>query len=338
MGQRLGGAGVLAVAVATATILTTINVMLGPTANAPVAAPATPVQPAAPAPAPPFAFTFSGYQVDNYRVLPPDEVGLVDQRAVVVRESATGQARQYVGTLTVYRPGMFDPHEFQTTAPLVVSGRDAYQASVPGPVILRTGLAAPTGFVVEPAAGASTVGTDLAVLAWQYADNSWAVLANEPFAEPIPLADQVRIAEGFAGAVSAPSMAVVPFQAGYLPAGFTLQSISGQSLVAEHRGIVTFVYGPPAATGEPTADQDQGPAPRVEISILWVDVPPPDAVERTSRCNPGQAWCATTLPGGEFYVAVEDPSKSLSDAQLLRISDGLIFADLKDSATWYSAV
>ena len=77
MGQRLGGAGVLAVAVATATILTTINVMLGPTAKAPVAAPATPIQPAAPAPAPPFAFTFSGYQVDTYRVLPPDEVSLL---------------------------------------------------------------------------------------------------------------------------------------------------------------------------------------------------------------------------------------------------------------------
>ena len=63
----------------------------------------------------------------------------------------------------------------------------------------------------------------------------------------------------------------------------------------------------------------------------------PDAVERIGRCNAGQAWCATTLPGGEFYVVVEDPSKTLSDAELLQISDGLTFADIKDSTTWYPA-
>jgi hypothetical protein len=76
----------------------------------------------------------------------------------------------------------------------------------------------------------------------------------------------------------------------------------------------------------------------VVISILWVDNPPPDAPKRTSRCNPGQHWCSTKLPDGEFYVAVEDPAQTLSDEELLKVSDGLVFATIKDPATWHPAV
>ena len=75
--------------------------------------------------------------------------------------------------------------------------------------------------------------------------------------------------------------------------------------------------------------------PSVVISILWVDTPPPDAVKRTSRCNPGQHFCVTTLPGGEFYFVVEDPSKTLPDSVLTKVADALTFAAIKNPGTWY---
>jgi hypothetical protein len=45
----------------------------------------------------------------------------------------------------------------------------------------------------------------------------------------------------------------------------------------------------------------------------------------------------TTVPGNEFWVAIEDPSKTLSDAELLRVADSLTFATIKDAGTWFPA-
>lgn len=337
LGQRVGGAGVLAAAVATATVLATANLALRGDRSAIAVVPpaASPPAPTTPAPSPPFTFTFGGYQVDDYRVLPPDEVNLVYQTAGVVRDytATNGEpSSQYVATLTVYQPGMFNPEQFRTGTPLTVQGRDAYQADIPR---LTFGWNITGSVTTTRPASPQTVNTS--ALAWQYAPDAWAVLAGEPHADTFPPADQLKIAERFVVGTGAPVVAKVPFRTGYLPGGLTLQSVSGQSLTTENRGIVTFVYATPQpSSGVQDLPQDST-ITRVVISILWVDAPPPDAVNRTSRCNPGQHWCATTLPGGEFYVAVEDPSKTLSDDELLKISDALTFADIKDTTTWYPA-
>jgi hypothetical protein len=338
LGQRLGGLGVLAAAVATATVLSTANLALsgGRTIDTLVLPAASPPAPTTPPASPPFTFTFGGYQVDNYRVLPPDEVNLAEQTAGVLRDNPGAEpASRYVGTLAVYQPGTFNPDRFHTGARLSVQGRDAYHADVPLPLMNTWPAQGST-----PAVPAGQT-VNVSVLAWQYAPDAWAVLTGEPHGEAIPLADQLKIAERFAVATGVPVVAKVPFRTGYLPAGFTLQSVSGQSLTAENRGMVTFAYAQPppstgalAAAGDPAHDST---VTSVVISILWVDAPPPDAVKRTTRCNPGQHWCATTLPGGEFYVAVEDPSNTLSDDELLRVSDGLAFADIKNPNTWYPA-
>jgi hypothetical protein len=73
----------------------------------------------------------------------------------------------------------------------------------------------------------------------------------------------------------------------------------------------------------------------VVVSILPVDTPPPDAKKRTSRCNKGQHWCMSILPGGRFYVVAEDPSETLPDAELLRVLDGLDLAALTRESTWH---
>lgn len=344
LGQRLGGAGVVAAALATVTVLATVNLALP--ADDGLAVPALPAArspaPTTPPASPPFTFTFAGYQVDDYRVLPPDEVNLVYQTAGVLRDGIAARGKpssQYVATLTVYQPRMFDPEQFAAGTRLTVRGRDAFQADIQRPL---AGWSVDQQVITIPGTGTATGTVTAAALAWQYAPDAWAVLASEVPVETFPLADAVRLAERFAIAPGDPIVAKVPFRTGYLPAGFTLRSVSGQSLTAENRGMVTFVYAKPQPSSEPPAaarDSDNdSTATSVVISILWIDTPPPDAVERTSRCNPGQHWCATTLPGGEFYVAVEDPSETLSDDELLRISDALTFADIKDAATWYPAV
>ena len=315
--QRIGGAGVVGVAVATAGVLTAVNLALPNDHRAEsLVLPASPPAPTVPAPSPPFTFTFAGYRVDSYRVLAPDVVTPAYQKAGVVRDSKAVNGKvttEYAGTLTVYQPKMFNPEPFKVGASLTVQGRDAFQTEVK-----QKAVSSLTGdrYTINE------TGATIATLAWQYAPDSWATLSGEGL-RSFTGADEVNIAEQFTVAPGGPVKAKVPFRTGYLPAGYTLQSIDGQSMTGEQRGMVTFAYA--NASGKPS----------VAISILWVDTPPPDAVKRKSRCNPGQHFCVTTLPGGEFYVVVEDPSKILPDKELTKVADALTFANIKDPHTWY---
>jgi len=333
--QRLGGAGVVAAAVATAGVLVAVNLAVpnrpGMSSVLPAASPPAPT---APAPSPPFTFTFGGYQVDDLRVLAPDAVTPAYQTAGVVRDSkdATGKVTtDYVGTLTVYQPKMFNPERFRSGAKLTVRGRDAFQAEVEQRVL--------GGWNTSGAVRDELVPVTSQALAWQYAPDSWAVLASE--AAKLPAADEAKLAERFTLIGGDPVSARLPFQPGYLPAGFTLQSVDGQSMTAEQRGMMTFIYAKPPPSSDPLSTTNDlahdGTVTSVVISVLWVDTPPPDAVRRTSRCNGGQHWCMMTLTGGEFWVAVEDPSKTLSDSELLKVADSLTFATIKDTASWYPA-
>jgi hypothetical protein len=346
---RVGGAGAVAAAVATVGVLVSVNLAVSgdhraDTLLAPVVVSTSPTTPA---PAPPFTFTFDGYRVGDYRVLAPDEVTLAYQSAGVLRDVKDAKGKvttRYAGTLTVFQPKMFDPVRFRSGIALTVQGRDAYQAAVQRQMLIGSWDAS-ADRVTAPGDPASTTPKTVTtqVLAWQYATDAWAVLEGElsSDANAFPVTDRLEIAERFAVRTGDPVPAKLPFRTGYLPAGFTLRSVSGQSMTAENRGMVTFVYARPrASTGPLTGTGDRArdrTAPSVVISVLWVDTPPPDAAKRTSRCNAGQHWCMKTLPGGEFYLAVEDPSKTLPDQELLRIADQLTFATIKNTSTWYPA-
>jgi hypothetical protein len=345
--QRVGGTGVAA-AVATVAVLVAVNLAVpspGRDGNAQLPA-VTPSTPSAPAPAPPFTFTFGGYQVGEYRVLAPDGVTPGYQTAGVMRDvkEAGGKVNpHYVATLTVYQPGRFNPEKARTGTKLTVQGRDAFQSQAEKqvhPDVWNGDPGTPAITISGAPQGTATV----TVLAWQYAPDAWAVLESEAIRVPIgtiPPADMLTLAEGFAVSPGEPVPARLPFQVGYLPAGYTLREIIGQSMTAENTGMATFVFSKqpaPAAslTGPRSVEHDRS-VNSVVLSVLWVDNPPPDAVKRTSRCNVGQHWCMTTLPGNEFWVAIEDPSKTLSDAELLKVADSLTFATIKDTSTWFPA-
>jgi hypothetical protein len=346
--QRVGGAGVAAAAVATVAVLVAVNLAVpSPNRGANAVVPAaTPSVPATPTPSPPFTFTFGGYQVGEYRVMGPHGVTPDYQTAGVMRDvkEADGKVNpHYVATLTVYQPGRFNPEKVRTGTKLTVQGRDAFQAEAQEEVyggVYSNGPSQPATLYRD---GTQTVTTT--ALAWQYAPDSWAVLKTEANRGTtlalFPPADMLKVVERFAVSPGAPVVAKLPFRVGYLPDGFSLQEINGQSMTAEHTGMSTFIFSKqPAATGPltgPRSLEHLNSVTSVVISILWVDTPPPDAVKRTSRCNPGQHWCMTTLPGGEFYAAIEDPSKTMSDEELLKFADGLTFATVKDASTWFPA-
>jgi len=177
--QRLGGAGAVAAAVATAAVLVAVNLAVpGSHGNTFSVLPAAnPPGPTTPAPSPPFTFTFAGYKVDDYRVLPPDEVNPAYQFTNVVRDKkdATGKVTpEYAGTLTVYQPKMFNPQAFLLGTKLTVQGRDAYQADVQREVY---------GVWSNDGSGAKIVrdgysSVTSSALAWQYAPDAWAVLQS----------------------------------------------------------------------------------------------------------------------------------------------------------------
>jgi len=340
LAQRIGGIGTVAVAVVTAGVLVVANLALSGGTTAQPAVPKAPVDgKAPPAPyviVPPFSFTFDGYRLDGYRVLPPDQINEGYQRAAIVRDTkdANGKRRaDYVATLTVFARGVFAPTKFTSGTKLTVQGREAYQTRL---TVKRSHQFNADGEFVN--------GKDIPydALAWQYAPDAWAVIEEEAYQNtPVDLlpATEVALAERFTLRTAAPVAARLPFRAGYLPAGYELLAVDGQSMTAEHRGMVTFVYGRPdgwlnTLTG-PVNVQHRRNIPTVVVSILWVDTPPPDAKKRTSRCNPGQHWCMSKLPGGVFYVVAEDPSETLPDAELLKVLDGLDFATIKRPDTWH---
>jgi hypothetical protein len=340
---RVGGAGMVAAAVATAAVLVSVNLTVAGSQGTVVQPAVAPPAPTTPAPSPPFTFTFDGYQVGGYRVLAPDEVTPAYQAAGVMRDVAGANGKvttRYAGSLTVYQPGLFDPARFRTGTRLTVHGREAFQARFERQLV-GTWDRSVEGFTTPGSPTPKTFTID--ALAWQYAPDAWAVLEGELSgdANGFPAADQLTVAERFAVASGDLLRARLPFQTRYLPAGFTLRSVSGQSMNAEHRGMTTFVYAEPRPSGARlTGPRDPAPGRQVTsvvVSILWVDRPPADAAKRTSRCNPGQHWCMRTLPGGRFWVAVEDPSKTLSDQELLKVADGLAFATIEDNTTWFPA-
>jgi hypothetical protein len=345
LAQRIGGAGTITVAAVTAGVLVAGNLALsGGNSASRIERPAADRATSSPAPfmlaAPPFSFTFDGYRLGAYRVMAPDEVNPDYQATYVLRDGkdAKGKpAADYVARLVVYRPGAFSAKRLETDTGLTMNGRDAYQGVRERQSIRRWNrdysVTGPQG-----GEGTSTVSYDL--FAWQYAPDAWAVLTEEAHAKPdlLPVADLRALAERFALRAGEPVRARLPFRAGYLPAGYELQGVRGQSMTAAGSGMFTAVFGVPDPSAEPlTEEVDVERArntPTLVIGLLWVDRPPPDAKKRTSRCNEGRFWCMRTLPGNEFFVTVEDPTKKLSDAELLKVADALEFANIKKDNAW----
>jgi len=341
LSQRIGGAGVAVVAAVTGLLLVSTNLMLsgGATGGGMAAPPAVKlpaVQPSADVP--PFTFTFGAFSVGAYNVLPPQYVSAAGQHASITTDYTDAENKKqtaYLGGLNVYRPGVVPASTFSGGAAtaLTVQGRTAYESQKQWQ---------PQSVTSTDATGVTTTGPPVTyfVLAWQYADNAWAVIDGQPedATHVLSVDVEVSLAEHFDSGVAAPVPAKVPFTSGYLPAGWRLQSINGQSFGAEDIGSVTVTYAQsdPAAATAPIAPYGDNPRiPAVVITIGQQDAPPADAPKHTENCNTSERFCSWPIPGTRFYLLVRDPSKTLTTDELLKVGQGLVFDNIDRSDTWH---
>jgi len=337
--QRAGGAvAVLALAAVTATVLVVTHGTpdRSADANRVGSPPKTALPPPAPVAAPLFTYTFGGFTSGRYRVVEPLEVTRAYQVATVLGPAKDGDGKDItaaVGSLTVYQPGVYDPAKVRGGQKLTVQGRDAYHA------VLQRDL--PTGYFIN---GVPTDVRSIPVdtLAWQWAENAWAVVDNDAFFQDrqFPVEDMIALTGQLRFDREVPAR--LPFRPGYLPAGWTLQSVSGRSFAAEDSGTVQAVYSAPESSFEsmtgPRNFFGYAGSPSVVVAISQEDTPPPDAPKKKDICLAGDHWCTWSLPGTGYYIAVHDPSKTLSDADLLRIGQSLTFSDFNQPATWPTVV
>jgi len=335
---RIGGVGVAAVGLATFGLLA-VNAMVfsGPPTSRPIIVEQPPTAPTVDIP--PLTFMFGPYRVGAYRVLLPQEVTTTYQTATIATDYTDAQGKKataYVGTLTLYRPGVRPPASFTSGTKVTVQGLPGYaneRAQDTVTVLNGSGVYAnPRGVMAN-------------TLAWQYAANSWAVIDSvvellSDAAHQMTAADERALAEAFH--LDPASPARIPFKAGHLPAGWQLVSVTGRSFTAEEMALVTVIFAPSSAAGTDKvrhwANAADGQA--VVITLLHAQSPPPpDAPKTKKTCNHLETdtdlYCSWTIPHTRYAMVLHDPTTTLSEAELTSIAESLTFADLDRPSTWY---
>jgi hypothetical protein len=339
--QRIGGAGVVAVGLATLVLLVANSVLLSGNRSVtePIPDPTSAGQPAAPViDVPPLTFIFDEYSVGAYRVLRPVVATTTYQEASIVTdfEYPDGQvANAFVGYLTVYRPGVTPPERFLSGTSVMVNGLPGFAEERE-----QDSTLAINGSSNYPQPHSGILAN---TLAWQYAADSWAVINSVVEVGQLHLrlteADTRALAEAFT--LGTPSPARIPFQAGYLPAGFQVVSVQGD-FSNEDYGMITVIFAPASAAGTDkirhfTNDGIDGPA--VVINVVNAGQLPPDAPELSSpHCGTlftdADITCSWDIGGG-YGVVIRDPASTLTEAEIIQIGASLTFDDLDQPDTWH---
>jgi hypothetical protein len=336
--QRIGAGGVVAAAVATVMVLVGSNLVLS--RHRGIVDQGTVTQPVAPAvDIPPLTFMFGPYSAGAYRVLPPHEVTLTYQAAYIAtdyRDGAGKTATAYIGTLTLYRPGVRPPAVFTTGTKVTVHGQPGFANEREQDLVT----------VIN---GSGSYGNPRGImantLAWQYAASSWAVIDSvieipSDADHRLTAADERALAEKFG--LGSPSPARMPFSVGQLPIGWQVVSVSGRNFTSEGIGLVSVIFAPASAATTDKIRHFAGPAdgPAVVITLGHRQlVGPPDAPKHKSTCGHLESstdlWCSWDIPNTLYYVQLHDPAETLTQAELTAIHQGLTFDDPDNPDTWH---
>jgi len=163
-------------------------------------------------------------------------------------------------------------------------------------------------------------------VAWQYAPDSWALVAGPGTRDLITAIARATRAGGA-------HRALVPFSVGYLPASLNQRRSISVSLPA-HRALVSFGSAPSgphdhalyiSAAANPTG------SPRDQVA-LTVD-------GRAARYSPGQS--TLTMDCGRdctLTITWLDSGTPLTKAELIKVAEHITLApSLTDTSTWYDA-
>ncbi|WP_204004240.1 hypothetical protein [Virgisporangium aurantiacum] len=307
--------------------------------GAPAAAPAGPVGP--------FTFTFGTYTVGRLTVAAPIDVSTAYELAPVYAEGLTSNdkpadpsteipgrdkgapgyrpdpAKDLYAYLTVYRPGAYDPTKLAGAQPVTIGGRPGLE------VTDTTGNWPMTR-----------------TLAWQHADNAWAVLSVRSDDTTYPSADDLRrLAAGLRTEARTP--AKVPVKLGYVPAGYGLTEVGvhattglngiSSARAGDHAGLL---YSKPA---QPTTgltgpfENPDGGNPTGSFAIFVV----PSANSNQPTSSPGVScltgFCNRYFDNGKVLVQVSSEGL-LPDSEMRRILEGVTLTNVQDESTWVSPV
>lgn len=297
-------------------------------AAVPAAASSAPAQTTFAAPAPPFTFTFTGYDAGPLHVDSPLVVSTAYQIAAVhgsgPRTNDTRAPRLFA-YLIVYRPGAYKPNG---TRNATVAGRPAIEQALP-----------------------NNGGMHHRLLAWQYIDGAWATLDSYSSEAANPSAKDLR-AVAVALKPAPPTAARLPFTMRYVPAGFR-PVVVGSHVMAGLDGIaaagegdfggVVFARPAPSPTGLTMPWNETGGAGipgSFEIFIVPNSnsnqaLKPGQQPPAQPRCGHGicNAWSAD----GAVDIQIAREGNAISDAEMTKVLNGITLATVSNDATWPDA-
>ena len=343
------GAGSAAVVVAVAAAVAMPQVIpdrrpVGPAPVAPAASPVPTQRVSFEYPADEYTGNIASFTVGNLTVTGTVHMTPGYQVAVVVAQGrgtpiedengTTHQMPNDVGNVVVYRAGVFDPAQFESGEPVSINGAHGYYRA---PVKVK-----PTASNLKFPAQARQVNP---ALAWEYADNAWAVVSTNANAE---ITKQQLIAVAGKLTSSTPAPVKVGFRLTYVPAGFNLAAAgtSDSNLLSplEGESYVRLVKGDFAYKGltEPARDmflvgKKQLPLIQIAIYPKWYSkyVAPRGEPVSAAFCG-ADSLCYRVTSNGEYDVEVNGGG-AVPDAELLKMLKMLKFADPGDPGTWLTA-
>jgi len=337
------GAGSAAVVVAVAAAIAVPQIVTDkrPAAPGPAAAAATSKAPKPFAyPADNFTGTIAGFKSGDLTISDTVHVTPGYQVAVVVApgrgtdtidaQGKTHHSVNDVGTVVVYRKGVYNPKQIKKAKQVTVAGRAAYfQKSLPGqqPDRLK-GKLPPHTFDTQ------------AILAWQYGDDAWAVVTTDARAD-VSQSELAAIASKVTS--GSPQAVKVDFKLSYVPGGYELAAagatgnellspLTGQSYVRLLKG--DFPYrGLTAPLQDPYVVKDQ------QLPVLQLSVYPrwygKYKVGTTPSCV-SQSLCYRTTDDGKYELELSGGG-FLPDAELIKMLKSVTFADPADKGSWFKA-
>jgi hypothetical protein len=296
-------------------------------APASAAVSARPDAPQLPVKAVDFATDLGDYRAGAYRVGPAGQVTAGYQEIPAYRDGDVWEAdgTHYplsAGTVTVYRPGVYNPASFAFLGDTTLTIGERYPVKVNG----RTAIGIDLTYISPTDRTTQYV---RAALAWQYADGAWATFVPRYGTSALPRADAAKIAAGLTRGKSRELRA--PYRLGFRPSGW--QAVGAVQTGATISTEVSVVFLHKGAVADPATRVDEVLPGNVKIEVMK-GKPKNASIDGKNgvRCHPGRAAC--TIIRGDYLVDISSFGNPLPDADIQRIAQGLAFTDIADQATW----
>ncbi|WP_432834194.1 hypothetical protein [Dactylosporangium sp. CA-092794] len=303
--------------------------------SAAAADPATADTAAAPGlayPAAKFSYGFRGYTTGPFTITGPILVTPGYQELYVRRGNAVddlydgsqndkvvASSPRMSALVTVFRPGVFQPSRFADGQSVQVKGRPGRYAP---DVHYQPGDDSPSH----------------GALAWQYADNAWAVVAAVT-PDGFTKAEFLQIASGLAAAPAAP--ATVPVKLTWAPAGYVLTSVGATDDYPNGATYMTsslrLIKTRPSYTDlKATVDASATGSPTLRVAVYPIEFT--DSTHQKpgpASCNAGNAnLCYKMTADGKYLVEI-DTNGGLSTSDLRKVLDSAQLANPADRGTWF---